>query len=107
VTAAAVEDAQQRATAAAAAADAARLELARCRTALSEARDALAQAERALDRHVSARATAASDTQRTGEERRRLDDELGAARQARVEAGERLTAAQAERDRLAQSVPRI
>jgi chromosome segregation protein len=107
VTAAAVEDAQQRATAAAAAADAARVELARCRTALSEARDTQAQAERALDRHVSARATAASDTRRTTEERRRLDEELAAARQARVEAGERLTAAQAERDRLAQSVPRI
>jgi chromosome segregation protein len=107
VTAAAVEDAQERATAAAAAADAARLELARCRTALSEARDALARAERALDRHLSARATAASDTQRTTEERRRLDEELSAARQARVEAGDRLTAVQAERDRLAQSVPRI
>ncbi len=67
----------------------------------------LAGAERALDRHVSARATAASDTQRTTEERRRLDEELTAARQARIEAGERLAAAQAERDRLAQSVPRI
>jgi chromosome segregation protein len=107
VTAAAVEDATERATAAAAAADAARVELARCRTALAEARDALAAAERALDRHLSARATAASDTQRTTEERRRLDEELAAARQARVEAGDRLTAAQAERDRLAQSVPRI
>jgi chromosome segregation protein len=107
VTAAAVEDAQERATAAAAAADAARAELAQCRTALSEARDALAAAERALDRHVSARATAKSDTQRTTEERRRLDEELSAARQARAEAGDRLEAAQAERDRLAQSVPRI
>jgi chromosome segregation protein len=83
------------------------LELARCRTALAEARDALAVAERALDRHLSARATAASDTQRTTEERRRLDEELAAARQARVEARDRLTAVQAERDRLAQSVPRI
>jgi chromosome segregation protein len=107
VTAAAVEDAQQRATTAAATADAARLELTRCRTALTEARDALAQAERALDRHVSARATAASDTRRTTEERRRLDEELAAARLARSEAGDRLTAAQAERDRLAQSIPRI
>jgi chromosome segregation protein len=83
------------------------LELTRCRTALTEARDALAQAERALDRHVSARATAASDTRRTTEERRRLDEELAAARLARSEAGDRLTAAQAERDRLAQSIPRI
>ena len=107
VTAAAVEDATARATAAAAAADMARVELARCRTALSEARDALAGAERALDRHLSARATAASDTRRTSEERRRLDEELRAARQARAEAGDRLTAVQAERDRLAQSVPRI
>jgi chromosome segregation protein len=107
VTAAAVEDATERATAAAAAADTARMELARCRTALSEARDALAGAERALDRHLSARATAASDTQRTTEERRRLDEELRAARQARAEARDRLTAVQAERDRLAQSVPRI
>jgi chromosome segregation protein len=107
VTAAAVEDAQQRAIAAAAAADAARAELARCRTALGQARDALAGAERALDRHVSARASAASDTRRTTEERRRLDEELTAARQARVEAGERLDAVRAERDRLAQSLPGV
>ena len=76
VTAAAVEDAQHAPRPRRPRRHAARLELARCRTALSEARDALARAERALDRHLSARATAASDTQRTTEERRRLDEEL-------------------------------
>jgi chromosome segregation protein len=107
VTAAAVEDAQQRATEAAAAADAARAELAQSRTTLGEARDAVALAERAVDRHASARATAATDITRTTEEKRRLDDELTAARQARVEAEQRLAAVQAERERLVRSLPEI
>jgi chromosome segregation protein len=107
VTAAAVEDAQQRATAAAETADAARQTLANSRQTLSEARDALALAERAVDRHASARASAASDTQRTHEEKRRLDEELTAARQARIEASERVAAVEAERDRLVQSLPEI
>jgi chromosome segregation protein len=105
VTAAAVEDAQLRARDAAGAADAARMELARARTALAEARDALAAAERALDRHTSARATASADTRRTNEEQRRLDDELAAARQARLAATERVEAARAEREKLAASLP--
>jgi len=107
VTAAAVEDAQRRASEAAAAADGARVDLGRCRTALAEARDALAQAERALDRHVSARGAAATDAQRTVEELRRLAEELAAARHALAEAGERLAAVQAERERLVQSLPEI
>jgi chromosome segregation protein len=107
VTAAAVEDAQQRATGAATAADAARAELAESRTRLGEARDAVALAERAVDRHVSTRATAATDIQRTAEEKRRLDDELTAARQARVEAAQRVAAVQAEWERLVRSVPEI
>jgi len=107
VTAAAVEDAQRRAAEAAAAADSARADLGRRRTALAEARDALAQAERALDRHVTARGTAATDAQRTVEELRRLAEELAAARQALVEAGERLSAVQAERERLVRSLPEI
>ena len=107
VTAAAVEDAQRRATEAATAADEARADLGRCRTALAQARDALAQSERAVDRHASARGTAATDAQRTVEELRRLAEELAAARQALVEAGERLAAVQAERERLVQSLPEI
>jgi chromosome segregation protein len=107
VTAAAVEDAQQRATTAAATADAARAELAQSRTALGEARDALALAERAVDRHASARSTAATDTQRTSEEKRRLDDEVAAARQNRLEAEQRLAAAQAEREKLVRSLPEL
>jgi chromosome segregation protein len=107
VTAAAVEDAQQRATDAATAADAARAELAQSRTRLGEARDAVALAERAVDRHASTRATAAVDIQRTAEEKRRLDDELTTARQARVEAEQRVAAVQAEWERLVRSVPEI
>jgi chromosome segregation protein len=107
VTAAAVEDAQQRATDAAAAADAARAELAQSRTTLSESRDAVALAERAVDRHASTRATAAVDIQRTAEEKRRLEDELATARQARVEAEQRVAAVQTEWDRLVRSVPEI
>jgi chromosome segregation protein len=107
VTAAAVEDAQRAATTAAATADAARAELAQSRTLLSEARDALALAERAVDRHASARSTAATDTTRTTEEKRRLDDELAAARQNRVEAEQRLVAVQAEREKLVRSLPEL
>jgi chromosome segregation protein len=107
VTAAAVEDGQGRAAVAAAAADAAREELARCRATLAGARDALALAERAVDRHASARATASTDIQRTTEEKRRLEEELAAAREARIEATERVSAVQAERERLVQSLPVI
>ena len=107
VTAAAVEDAQRRATEAAEAADAARADLARARAALAEARDALSQAERALDRHTSARGAAAADARRTVEEVGRLGEELAAARQAVAEAGERLAAVQAERERLVRSLPEI
>jgi chromosome segregation protein len=105
VTAAAVEDAQERARQAAGTADAARVELAAARTALTEARDALARAERDLDRHTSARSTAAADTRRTGEEQRRLDEELAAARQAQADAAQRVEAARAERETLVQSLP--
>jgi chromosome segregation protein len=107
VTAAAVEEAQRRAADAATAGDAARAELARCRTALGEARDALALAERAVDRHASARGTAATDIARTTEEQRRLTEELGAARQARQEAEQRVADAQAEKERLARSLPEL
>ena len=106
VTAAAVEDAQRRATEAAETADAARIELAGARAALGEARDALAQAERAVDRHASARGSAAADAQRTVEELRRLGGELVAAREALAEAGQRLVAVQAERERLVAVAPR-
>jgi len=107
VTAAAVEDAQRRAADAAAAADAAQEELARCRTSLAGARDALALANRELDRHGSARATAGADAERTTEEHRRLDDELGTARQARVDAEQRLATVRAERERLLAALPEL
>jgi chromosome segregation protein len=107
VTAAAVEDAQQRATDAAAAADAARAELARCRTALGQARDTLALAERAADRHASARSSAANEAQRSVEDRRRIDEELHVARQARAEAAQRVATVNAERERLVASLPQI
>jgi chromosome segregation protein len=104
VTAAAVEDAQQRATAAAEVADAARAALARARTTLAEARDAVALATRAVDRHASARTAAAGEKERTSEEQSRLAGELRNARQARVEAEQRLSAVLAETDGLAQAV---
>ena len=107
VTAAAVEDAQQRAIDAAAAADGARAELARCRTALGQARDALALAERAADRHASLRTSVANEAQRSVEERRRLDEELLAARQAQTEAAQRVATVNAERERLVASLPQI
>ena len=71
------------------------------------AHDALSQAERALDRHTSARGAAAADARRTVEEVGRLGEELAAARQAVAEAGERLAAVQAERERLVRSLPEI
>jgi chromosome segregation protein len=105
VTAAAVEEAQRRATEAASSADAARAQLSEARIALARARDARALAERAADRHASARATAAADADRTAEEERRLADELAHARTARAEAGQRLAAAEAEVSRLAGALP--
>jgi chromosome segregation protein len=105
VTAAAVEDAQQRAEAAATAADGARSALIECRAVLAQARDARAAAERALDRHTSARATAVADTQRSGEEQRRLAEELAAALTARVEATARLDSVRAESEQLTGSLP--
>ena len=60
-----------------------------------------------MDRHASARGTAAADGQRTVEEVRRLGEELGAARQALAEAGQRLAAVQAERAQLVRSLPEI
>ena len=107
VTAAAVEDAQRRAADAAAAADGAREELARCRTSLAGARDALALANRELDRHGAARATAGADAERTTEEQRRLADELGTARQARVDAEQRLAEVRSERERLLAALPEL
>jgi chromosome segregation protein len=107
VTAAAVEEAQRVAEEAASEADAARARLAVARTALSEARDALARAERDLDRHAASRSTAAADTRRTAEERQRLDEELGAARIARDEAGQRVAALRRESEQLTTSLPAL
>ena len=107
VTAAAVEDAQHRAADAAAAADRARDQLARCRTSLAGARDALAVANRELDRHASARATVDADAERTTEDQRRLADELGTARQARLDAEQRLATVRTERERLLAALPEL
>ncbi len=107
VTAAAVEDAQHRAADAAAAADRARDQLARCRTSLAGARDALAVANRELDRHASSRATVDADAERTTEDQRRLADELATARQARLDAEQRLATVRTERERLLAALPEL
>jgi chromosome segregation protein len=107
VTAAAVEEAQRRATDAAATADAARSQLSECRIALARARDARAQAERAVDRHSAARAAAGADTERLADEQRRLADELTEARTARTDAGQRLADVEREREALAHSLPAL
>jgi chromosome segregation protein len=105
VTAAAVEEAERRAQDAAATADVAKAALSECRIGLARSRDARQQAERALDRHGAARSTAATDSQRTVEDLKRLADELEAARVARTEAGQRLAAVEVERQELAGSQP--
>jgi chromosome segregation protein len=107
VTAAALEEAQRRATDAADAADAARTQLDEARQHVAAARDALAAAERAVDRHASSRTTTAADLHRTEEEHARVTAELAAVRQARGDAEQRLAAARFEAERLSQVRPTL
>jgi chromosome segregation protein len=105
VTAAAVEEAEQRAAEAVHAAEGARATLSERRIALARARDARAAAEREQDRHAAARSTADTDRERTAEEQRRLAGELGEAQAARAEAEQRLTDLRTEAAHLAGSLP--
>jgi chromosome segregation protein len=105
VTAAAVEEARQRAEEAAAKAELARAALSDARIALARCRDARAAAERASDRHASALEAAATDGTRGAEEQGRLTAELEDARVAVVEAERRLAEVTAEGERLAGSLP--
>src|ERR1700733_14862798 len=95
VTAAVVEEAQQRADAAAVAAD------------LARAQDARAAAVRAADRQASQRTSTVADVDRTAAEQRRLGDELVAVRQRRAAAQQRLHEADAEVQRLSTVLPQL
>jgi len=107
VTAAAVEEAQQRAAEAAAAADEARARLSAARADLARARDGRDAALRAADRHASVRTATAADIERTLEEHRRLGEELGAAREERRDAGVRLAETERELQRLSMTLPQL
>jgi chromosome segregation protein len=107
VTAAAVEEARQRAEEAATAADTARAELSVARADLARARDGRATAVQAADRHASLCASATSDTDRTVEDKRRLGEELTVVRQSRQDAAQRLAGAEREAVRLAAALPQL
>jgi chromosome segregation protein len=80
VTAAAVDEAGQRAREAAVVGDLARAGLSERRLALARCRDARAATERAFDRHLAALDAARADSQRTVSETGRLASELDEAR---------------------------
>ncbi len=105
VTAAAVEEARQRAEEAAASAGLARAALSDARIALARCRDARAAAERAADRHASALEAAAADGARAADEQQRLTGELADARAAVGEAERRLADVHTEQAKLAQALP--
>ncbi len=107
VTAAAVEEAQQRAEDAAARAELARATLSDARIALARCRDARAAAERAADRHASAIGSATGDAARSIEEQGRLATELEDARAAMEAAEQRLADLGAEGIRLAETTPAL
>ena len=107
VTAAAVEEARRKAEEAAAAAELARAHLTEARIALARARDARAAAERAADRHASACESGRADTERAGEEQRRLAGELDEARAAVAEAQLRLSEVTAEQAQLDRALPEL
>jgi chromosome segregation protein len=107
VTAAVVEEAQQRADAAAVAADAARAELSVSRANLARAQDGRAAAVRAADRQASQRTSTVADVDRTAAEQRRLGEELVAVRQRRADAQQRLNEAEAEVQRLSTVLPQL
>ena len=105
VTAAAVEEARSRAEEAAAVAELAGAHLSEARIALSRARDGRAAAERAADRHEAAVAAARIDTERSGDEQRRVSGELEEARAGVLAAQQRLADVTEEQAQLAGAVP--
>jgi chromosome segregation protein len=104
VTAAAVEEAGQRAQEAAAASELARAGLAERRVVLARGRDARAAAERALDRHLAALDASRADGERAVAESGRLASELDEARAELVAARGRHAQASTEAQELAASV---
>ncbi|HVC14749.1 MAG TPA: chromosome segregation protein SMC [Acidimicrobiales bacterium] len=96
VTAAAVEDAERRATDAAMRADRATAALTEARRVLDAAASHARDAARTHDRHEAARAGAAAERRRAGEERARVASELGEGDDARRALVSRLDANQAE-----------
>ncbi len=107
VTAAAVEEAHQRAEAAAAEADAALERVSAARRESESARAAAAAAARAADRHEAARAAVAAERSSIAEERKRLALELEDARRARVEASGLIDADTRDLAELESSLPAL
>jgi len=105
--AAAVEEARRKAEEAAAAAELARAHLTESRITLARARDARAAAERSADRHASACESGRADTERAGEEQRRMAGELDEARAAVAEAQLRLSEVTAEQAQLDRALPEL
>ncbi|HWF16329.1 MAG TPA: hypothetical protein VG244_09135, partial [Acidimicrobiales bacterium] len=105
VTKVAVEEAQGRATEAAAAAELAKAHLSDARIASSRARDARAAAERAADRHGTAGEAKRADVGRAAEEQARLAGEIDDARTAVAEAQRRLADVTAEEAQLDRALP--
>jgi chromosome segregation protein len=98
VTAAAVEEAERRATAAATAAERANAELADARRALETAASAARDAARAHDRHAALCAGAEAERRGAEEERRRVREELDRGRDTRASLVQRL---ESDREELA------
>ncbi len=107
VTAAAVEEARQRAAEAAAAAELARATLTEARIALARTRDSRAAAERALDRHTTACDSANADVGRAAAEQQRSATELDDAREAAAAAHQRLADVTAEEAQLDRALPEL
>jgi chromosome segregation protein len=105
VTKAAVEEAQRRAEAGAAASELARAALTEARIASSRARDARTAAERAADRHGAALEAKRTEVERAAEEQTRLAAELDDARNAVFDAQQRLAEVTAEETQLVRALP--
>ena len=107
VTKAAVEEAQARAGADAAASELAKAALTEARIASSRARDARAAAERAADRHGAAIEAKRAEVERAAEEQTRLVAELDEARTAVFDAQQRLADVTAEEAALERALPEL
>ena len=105
VTKAAVEEAQRRAEAAAAASELAKAALTEARIASSRAHDARTAAERAADRHGAALEAKRAEVERAAEEQTRLAAELDDARTAVFDAQQRLAEVTAEETQLVRALP--